>query len=111
MATILGLFGVTSWQEAGRMTVSEYHLRMKGYALRRLEDEKDIYLQAFLNRVAKATDKAGKKYQFPTFSDFYGYEKRRREILGIKKEQVFDSDLLERTRRVRELREKGVLDV
>ena len=111
MATIYGLLGVVSRTEAGEMTVREYHLRMKGYGMRRLDAERDLYFQAFLNRVAKATDKSGKKYLFPKFSDFYDYEKRRKEVLGFNEEQAVHNKLKERARRVRELREKGVIDV
>lgn len=50
--------------------------------MRRLENERELYLQAYLNRVVKATDNKGKEYVFKEFSDFYDETKRKNEVLG-----------------------------
>lgn len=109
MATIFGLLKITDRKQAGCMTLKEYHLRLKGYALKRLDNERDIYLQAYLNNIVKATDRSGKP-KFPKFEDFYDYDKRREDILGRSTPKMFDSVLLERVERVKKLKKRGDLN-
>lgn len=72
----------TTLIEARRMTLNELRLYQKAYAKISIQEEKKLYLQAFLNRSVKATSKGGKKYVFKEFKDFYDEERREKELLG-----------------------------
>ena len=71
----------TTLLEARRMTLNELRLYQKAYAKRFIQEEKKLYLQAFLNRSVKATSKGG-KYVFKEFKDFYDEERREKVLLG-----------------------------
>jgi len=79
-------------REIERMTIWEYELRMTAYALRKLDSERDIHLQAWVNRQVKAEKNIGTEKKpkmipvFKTFKEFFDYEKVENEILGIKEE-------------------------
>lgn len=76
--------------EAHAMTVFEYSLRMKAYSLKRVDKDRDIHLQAFMNQVAKSTKSKGKK-QVPVYKDFkdlYDHEKIERKVLYPNEEQT-----------------------
>lgn len=64
---------------------------MKAYALKRIDREYEIHLQAYANQSSKAQKKAGKgtKSAYKNFEDFYNYEERINEVLG-KKEEKYD---------------------
>ena len=55
---------------------------MKAYRLSRVDDEYDMYLQAWLNTSVGATKMQGKKEVpvYKRFKDFFDYEKSIREI-------------------------------
>lgn len=55
------------------MTLSEYQIRNEAYLLRREEEDRKIYLQAFVNQVAKNTVGSGDNMRpaYPTFTDLY----------------------------------------
>ena len=55
---------------------------MKAAALRRIDREFEIYLQAWTNQQAKATRNNGKTPRYKTFKDFFDYEARVREIIS-----------------------------
>lgn len=55
---------------------------MKAAALRRIDREFEIYLQAWTNQQAKATRNNGKTPRYKTFRDFFDYEARVQEILS-----------------------------
>lgn len=100
-------FGV-SLLEARRMTLKEMRLYQKAHKKRYLNKEREIYQLAYLNRLANATTKDGKKYYFENFDDFYNAEERAREVLG---EKITNSKLLERARNnLNYKRERGLLD-
>ncbi len=64
------------------MTLYEYELKMKAYNLARVDKERDMHLQAWLNHAATATKEQGKKVisVYKDFTDFFDYKKRLREI-------------------------------
>ena len=70
-----------------RLTLEEYELRMEAYRLQQVDEEEKIYLQAFLNFAAQATDKKGKA-KYRTFKQFYNREDRLKIARG---ENVGDS--------------------
>lgn len=59
---------------------------MKAESLKRLDKERDIHLQAFLNNAVTETIERGKKSypKYPQFKKFFDYDKRKREMLGEK---------------------------
>ncbi|MCW1013022.1 MULTISPECIES: hypothetical protein [Streptococcus] len=106
LATIFGLFGVTDFIEAQRMTVKEFRIRKRGYTMKRLEREQELYVQAYLNRIVKATDRNGKEYIYKKFDDFYDEAKRRNAVLGGSFGTPVNSDLIAIAKRMKEY-EKG----
>jgi hypothetical protein len=76
--------------DAHAMTVFEYSLRMKAHALRKIDRERDIYLLAFTNQVAKSTKSKGKKQEpvYKKFKDLYDHEKYERKLLYPHEEQT-----------------------
>lgn len=64
------------------MTLYEYEVRMLACRLRRLDGERDLYMQAWVNHQVKAT--RGKKAEpyFKNFTKFFDYEKEEKNILG-----------------------------
>lgn len=64
------------------------------------------YEGAFANRVAKAVDKSGKKYQFKEVSDYINFEKIENEILGYEqpKKKEVDKDLI---KNIAKINQKG----
>ena len=59
---------------------------MKAEALRRLDKERDIHLQAYLNNAVTATVNRGKREvpKYQQFQQFFDYDKYKKEILGTK---------------------------
>ncbi|RGC36646.1 hypothetical protein [Streptococcus gallolyticus] len=94
LASALGLYGVSSILEAKRMTLEEFNVRKRGYLMKRLEREREIHLQAYLNRLIKATDKSGKKYLYKDFNEFYNEAKARNAVLGNGHGEPVNSDLI-----------------
>ncbi len=107
LATIFAYFGITDFAEAGRMTLYEYRIRKRAWKMQQLEHERNIYLQAYINRVAKAVDKSGKKYIFPEFYDLYDEDKRKREVLGKSFQKPVDSNLIAIAKRMQKYKEEG----
>ena len=75
----------SSLEQVERLTFREYRLLMKANALKRVDREREIYLQAWVNQQAKATKNKGKSPYFRSFKDFFDYEKRLKEVSGEKK--------------------------
>ena len=71
------------------MTMQEYQLRLGNIKFERLDDERDMYLQAYLNNRATATKKKGKEIvsAYPSFKDFFDYEKRLEEMTEPKEKE------------------------
>ena len=107
LATIFGLFGVTDFKEAKRMALAEFRIRKRGHLMKRLEREQEIYLQAFLNRNIKATDKAGKHYVYKNFEDFYDEAKRKNAVLGDNFSTAVNSNLITIAKRMQKYKKKG----
>lgn len=66
------------------MTPREYRLKSKAYELRRLDKERDIHLQAWINEAAKAKKKAGKglKPKWSKFDQFFNFKQYEDAMLG-----------------------------
>ncbi|EFM30296.1 hypothetical protein Javan227_0045 [Streptococcus phage Javan227] len=107
LASALGLYGVGSILEAKRMTLEEFNVRKRGYLMQRLEREREIHLQAYLNRLIKATDKSGKNYLYGNFNDFYNEAKARNTVLGNGHGEPVSSDLIAIAKRRQKLLRKG----
>lgn len=107
LATILGLFGVSDFAEAGRMTLFEYRIRKRGHTMQQLEREQELYLQAYLNRIVKATDKKGKEYVYKDFEDFYDEMKRKNTVLGDNVATPVNSNMIALAKRMQNYNEKG----
>lgn len=107
MATVFGLFGVSDFAEAGRMTMEEFRIRKRGHIMKRLEREQEIYLQAYLNRNVKATDKKGKEYVYKKFEDFYDEVKRKNAVLGDTFSTPVNSNLIAIANRMKKYKGKG----
>ena len=59
-------FGMKSFDEVDNMLIEEYELLMKSYSLKRLDKERDMHWQAYLNMAVQQTEERGKK----TYSKF-----------------------------------------
>ena len=79
-----------SYDEVGRLYLSEYHLLMKAYALKRLDEEHTIHRQAWINQQAKATKQQGKKTvpYYRNFKQFFDYDKLEQDITQPKKKET-----------------------
>lgn len=75
-----------TFEEVDDMLLSEYHLLMKAYSLKRLDKERELHMQAFLNMAVQSTKEKGKKSVpvYPKFKDFFDYESMEKEMLGVK---------------------------
>lgn len=69
--------------------MQEYQLKVKVRPYKRLEKERDMHLQAYLNNAATATVKKQGKIvsAYPSFNDFFNYDKRLKEIEGETKKK------------------------
>lgn len=104
----LAYFNMNDLAEIGRMTLKDFRLRKQAYLMRSLEREREMHLQAFLNRNIKATNKKGDKYAIEKFEDFYDAEKRMNEILGKTNNKPVSQDLIERAKRIQKMRKEGI---
>lgn len=112
IANIFGLFGVTDYDTALRMTLEEYNLRMKGYLLKVAENEYNAHMIAFANLRAKCTKKNGSPL-YNSFNDFYDRKSRLIEITGSK-DKIANSKLVEIARRIQARKgenSNGITDV
>ncbi|HAM79603.1 hypothetical protein [Ornithinibacillus bavariensis] len=73
-------------QEIELLRLEEYFYRMEAYNLSRVDKERDMHLQAWLNNQVTFTKEQGKKQVpvFKRFEDFFDYEKRLNEVEGKK---------------------------
>lgn len=64
------------------MTFVEYLYRFKAYKLRRVDEEYDMHLAAWLHHQAGATKKQGKDTvsAYKSFKDFFDYDKRLADV-------------------------------
>lgn len=82
--------GLKSFAEVDRLTIPEYELLMKAARLREVDKSYRNHLQAFLNFVVKAEQKAGKnktKPVYTTFRKFFNYEREIEKAIGTGKSQ------------------------
>lgn len=68
------------------MTFSEYEVRLKAFRLKQLDKMYDMHIQAWINQSVTSTKTQGKKEVpvYKTFKDFFDYEAKEKELLGIK---------------------------
>lgn len=64
------------------MTLYEYEVRMLAFRLKRLDQERDIYLQSWMNNQVKATKGKKQEPYFKEFNNFFNYEEQEKIILG-----------------------------
>lgn len=107
LATVFAFFGISDWAEANRITLFEYRIRNRGHIMAQLDREKELYLQAFLNRAVKATSKDGKKYTFQKFGDFYDEKKRWNERLGKTHSVPVNENLIAIAKRMQNYKKGG----
>lgn len=104
-------FGINDMLTIERMTLVEFGIRREVVARKSVNQLQDIYLQAYLNRAAKAVGDDG-KYVFPEFKDFFDYEKTLHLMLHSeshkKKESEMDKDLVAIAKRLQSFRGKEV---
>lgn len=76
-----------TFHEAECMTLREYSYEIHAYKLRQLDKRRDMHLQAYLSHVVTGVEKRGKKHVpvYPTFKDFFDFEKEERKLLQPKK--------------------------
>ena len=108
MTAIFAYFGITDFAKAGQMTLTEFKFRQRAHLLKELDRDREIHLQAYLNRVAKATTRDGKSYQFKSFEDFYNHEKLKEQVLGRKNQIPVEESLIERARRLQKIKKGGI---
>lgn len=74
------------------MSFYEYSLKMEAFALERVDNNRDIHFQSWLNQQIKATKKDGRPH-YKKFDDFYNYEKELRKVTGETNEELKDEKL------------------
>lgn len=80
----MAYLGFHSIEDIENMGIAEYQLRMEAYNLKRVSEERDIALQAFLNQSVQAT-KGSNKHPVPKykkFSQFFDYDKFVDDVRG-----------------------------
>lgn len=80
----MAYLGFHSIEDVEDMGIAEYQLRMEAYNLKRVSEERDIALQAFLNQSVQAT-KGSAKHPVPKykkFSQFFDYDKFVDDVRG-----------------------------
>lgn len=84
--------GCVSFDEVDDLLVEEYLMLMEAYKYKKLDKEYETHLQAYLNHAVKATKKVGKSQQtlFPTFKDFFDYDKRLKKLNGLEETPPVD---------------------
>lgn len=91
------------------MTLYEYDLRMKAHRLKEVDREREIYLQAWADCLAGQTKMQGKDKIVPvfrTFEQFYDYDRRIAEVMGMDKDRMQEERLKRTARRVQEFRRR-----
>lgn len=87
-------FEIYDFKTLGRITLKQYFLMLKSYNLKRIDKERDMHWQSWLNLVVQNTKKQGKKTipLFRSFDNFFDYEKALEQIKG-KTESSDDNEL------------------
>ena len=77
-----------------RMTIYEYQIRMTAYQISELDESRKLHEQAWLNKQINATKQIGKKEvpYFKTFKEFFDYDSKLNEILGVEKSNPIKND-------------------
>jgi len=71
-------------EDVNDVTLNEYQLLMKAYALKQVDKQYEMHMQAWVNQQAKATKQKGKKTvpYFKDFKQFFDYEAQVEQIMG-----------------------------
>lgn len=82
---------------------------MHAYKLKRIDNERDMHIQAWLNYQVQATKPKGKKTVpvYKNFKDFYDYDKNIREIEGNKETAPKVSSDLKKKAHIAKMLNKG----
>lgn len=64
------------------MTLYEYEVRLLAFQLKRLDRDRDIYMQAWMNNQVKATKGKKNEPYYKEFNKFFNYEEQEKLILG-----------------------------
>lgn len=85
-----------------RLTLEEYSLLVEAEGLKQVDMDFRIHLQAYLNKVASAEKKSGKKTKmyFDSFNKFFDYEKALKEAGKPQKKDA-------KMKRIEEFMKKG----
>lgn len=80
---------IYDFQVLGRITLRQYYLMSKALKLQQLDEERVIYMQAWLNNQVTATKKRGKRTApyFRNFKEFFDYERAENLLLGKKRKE------------------------
>lgn len=72
------------------LTLYEYEAKMYAYKLKQIDDEHKMHMQAWINHQVTATKEQGKKQVpvYKSFTDFYNYEKRIKEVEAQNKREI-----------------------
>lgn len=77
---------MSDFLEIDRMTLYEYDMRIAAYHLRQVDREYEIHLQAWANWNVQAMKSQGKNKRVPVFKNFkqfFDYEQRVKDLLGV----------------------------
>ncbi len=69
----LARFGLTDLVEISKMSLQEYFLRLEAYQIKRIDEQENIALQAWLNQTVQATKGSSKhpKPKYTRFEEFF----------------------------------------
>lgn len=82
-----------SFEEVGRITITEYNLLMKAVELKGVDMDYRAHQIAYLTFVAKGQKRSGKNKTrpvYPKFEKFFDYEREVNRVLGITKKSRFE---------------------
>ena len=99
---------MSDFVEIDQMTLYQYNMRVKAHQLRKVDGERDIYLQAWANREVKATKEQGKGRRvlvYKDFNKFFNHEKYVNQILEKGIEDPKSLAIVEIMKRQKERRE------
>lgn len=85
-----------TFEEIDNLTIQEYQTLVKAYKFRKLDKERDMHFQAFLQLKVQAVNKKG-EYVYSEFDDFFD-EKEAMERIGIKTKAK--NNITERSKRL-----------
>ena len=76
----IAYLGFKTVQDVDNCTLHDYALLQEAYALKRVEQERVLHEQAFLNQLVKSTKDQNGTPRYQTFKDFYDYDRAVAEV-------------------------------